>query len=348
MRVLLLTNGLRFGGAERIVEALAEDLSAAGDAVEVVATTRGGAIADRLRGRGIPVTVLGLRNPLDATLPWRFGQILRRFRPDVVHSHLAVSDIVSALTPGPGARLATVHNPGVELGWTKRRLWRRALRRMDHVTAVSAAAAAGLPGRAEILHPSLLRLDRSLPDRPEARRRLGLPIAGRLVLGLGRLARVKGFDLLARVAPHLDATVAVIGEGPARGELAGGPLWLLGARADAATLLCAADVFVLPSRSEGFPQAALEAMAAGVPVVATAVGGTPELVRHRETGWLVPREDGAALQAALNRLLAAPEEASALARAARRAIAERGLTRADMVARHRDVYRRLSRQRSDT
>lgn len=343
MRVVLVTNGLGYGGAERVVEALADDLRAAGDAVRVVATTRGGPIADELRGRGHLVDVLGIRAPFDLRVALALAAIARQHRADVLHSHLAVSDIASAFAPaGPLWRLSTVHNPGVELGRMKRRLWAVGLRRIDDVVAVSEAARAGVPGGSSVgvVHPSLIDLSSPVPSRDEARRRLGLPLGERVVLAIGRLARVKGLDVLAAALPHVrGATVAVIGEGPERARLEGQGLRLLGPHPEAGALAAAADVVALPSRSEGFPQVPLHAMAASVPVVATRVGGTPEVVIDGVTGLLVPPEDPTALAAALRRLLDEPLLAQRLGAAGRARLEQAGLTRAAMTDAYRARYR---------
>jgi glycosyltransferase involved in cell wall biosynthesis len=149
---------------------------------------------------------------------------------------------------------------------------------------------------------------------------LGLRPEQRLVLAVARLNRQKGLDILREAAAHLPgaAVVAVAGEGPERDRL-GPPLRLLGAREDVADLLAAADVVVLPSRWEGSPLAAHEALLAGRPLVVTAVGGVPALVGDADPppAVLVPPEDPAALATAISTLLEDPSEAEALAARAR-------------------------------
>lgn len=309
----------------------------------VVATTRGGPIGDALREAGVAVEVLGIRNPLDATIPLKLAALARRFRPHVIHSHLAVADIASALCPYPCRRLSSVHNPGVELGRAKALLWRAALRRMHHVVAVSAAARAPLVERrlpVVVAHPSLIDPDHPLPTRSEARARMGIDEDVPLVLAVGRLSPIKGFDVLARAKLSTPgARVVVIGDGPERARLERSPLELWGARPDAAELLPAADVVVMPSRSEGFPQVPLHAMAAEVPVVATQVGGTREVVVDGLTGRLVPPEAPLALAAAIDGLLENPDKAKDMGRAGRAHLVESRLTREAMLETHRDLYR---------
>ena len=345
MRITLLTNGLGFGGAERIVEALADDLRDYGDDIAIVTTTRGGPIEESLRHRGHRVTVLGLRGIWDTSIVLKLGALVRAHRSDVVHSHLAVSDIASAASNiiHRAARLCTVHNPGVELGRVKRWLWLKSLGTMDRVFAVSQAAQQKLPCHipSTIVRPSLIDLGHTQLSRLEARTRLGLDPIRPIVLAIGRLAHIKGLDVLNQAVSHIKTPgvmAAVIGDGPMRSHLLNSDLTLLGPRPDASALVRAADVLVLPSRSEGFPQAPLHAMAASIPVVATRVGGTPEVVVDGVTGILVPSENPRALATALDRVLQTPNLAAQLGSAGRQRIIEEKFTRQGMVEATRAQY----------
>lgn len=342
---MLVTCGLRYGGAERVVQALAEDLTDRGHAAMVVATTRGGPIGTALRHRGIPVQVLGLRSAVDLRVPGQLRRVIERFGPDVVHSHLAVADIAVTAARAPG-RVCTVHNPGVELSRFKRGLWRAVLPWFRIVTAVSETVRRALPVDARVVHPSTISGDSPVLSRSEARRRLSLSEDAPVVLFVGRLSRVKGLDVLAAAAETLEPhyRIVVVGEGPEHRALEGTRLELVGARDDAADLMAAADVVVMPSRSEGFPQVPLQAMAAGVPVVGTAVGGTPEIVEHERTGLLVPPEDPEALGAAIRRTLSAPDERRRWGEAGRRRLAEANLTRSGMVDATVSLYREVAGQ----
>lgn len=342
MRIAYITNGLGYGGAERVLQALAEGLAAAGDRVEVFATTREGPIAEELRAAGIPVRLLGIRSPLDLRLPLKLARALRGV--DLVHSHLAVSDIAAAAAAQLGRRpklVTTVHNPGVELGRFKAALWRLSLSRFDRVTAVSEAVKASLPRRLRprVLYPCLVSGGPRL-SRAEARAALGLEEAEQVVMAIGRLQRVKGLDVLKAAAEQLppQLRLLVIGEGPERAALSGGRLELLGARPDAAELVAAADLFVMPSRSEGFPQSPLSAMACGLPVVATAVGGSPEVVIDGVTGLLVPPEQPGALASAI---LEGLERGAELGAAGRHSLERRGLSRGAMIEATRALYQEL-------
>jgi glycosyltransferase involved in cell wall biosynthesis len=347
MRVLLVTNGLLYGGAERIVEALAIGLSERDEQVAVVATTRDGPIGENLRARGISVTVLGIKSPLDVRVVPKLAWIAAGFRPDVVHSHLAVSDIVTAIAKPLlfGAKIvSTVHNSGVELDRLKLALWRRSLEHFDRVLAVGEVVRRSIDSKVkvEVLRPSLVEPSSPALSRGEARRQLGVGEDVPLAIGIGRLSHVKGFDVLAEAASLLEtpgARVQVIGDGPDAEALRGTKLELLGAKNDAASLLAAADIVVCPSRSEGFPQVPLHAMALGVPLVATKVGGTPEIVVDGETGILVPPEDPQALARAIDALLGDRERREALGRRGRDRLEREGLTKRAMLDRTFEAYR---------
>lgn len=344
---MLVTNGLRYGGAERIVEAIARDLQAAGDQVTVVATTRDGPIGDALRAAGIHVQVLGIRSPTDVRVAAKLAKIALARGIELIHSHLAVSDIATAaaglILPGI-TRITTVHNRGVELDRIKAGLWKRALSRFHRILAVSDAVQDSLPLGLpiQVVRPSLVDPSQPRPSRAQARASLGIGPDVPVVMAIGRLSPVKGFDVLARAAKRLqtpNARVLLIGEGPEQDRLTQmGGLTLLGPKDDVDALLPAADILVSPSRSEGFPQVPLHAMAAGLPVVATPVGGTPEIVIDGETGRLVPAEDPFALASALDDLLSHPEQAQALGQAGLQRITDAGFTRKAMVEKTRSIY----------
>jgi glycosyltransferase involved in cell wall biosynthesis len=190
------------------------------------------------------------------------------------------------------------------------------------------------------------RFQRAPGERERVRATLGIPAGVPLIGTVGRLEGRKGTDTLIASAAQLrtDAHVVVVGDGPSREALAaqvarlglGERVRLLGERADVREVLAALDVFVLPSRTEGMSNALLEGMAMALPVVATAVGGNPEVVTPG-TGVLVPAEDPGAMAAAVTDLLDAPERAAALGSAARRRVEERYGARA-MVRRLEAVY----------
>jgi glycosyltransferase involved in cell wall biosynthesis len=181
----------------------------------------------------------------------------------------------------------------------------------------------------------LARIDAARPG-PEVRRDLGLPEEVPVVGLVGRLDHWgKGhkelFTALAQLKERWPCQALIVGGGRRMEEIKqaaadlglAGEVHFLGARQDVPDLLQAMDIFVLPSYSEGVSLALLEAMAAGLPVIATAVGGTPEAVTDGVTGLLIPSRDAGALAEALERLLSDPALAKNLGENARKAVAEK-------------------------
>lgn len=183
------------------------------------------------------------------------------------------------------------------------------------------ASVAGLPLERVELARNGVDLDRFRPgDAEAARRELGLPAQVALVAGVGRLVPAKGFHLMVRALRSLPSEVhfALVGAGPERARLEAlappGRLHLLGSRSpdEVATLLRAADLLVLPSEREGWPNVVTEALAAGVPVVATAVGAVPDMLTVPFAGALIRAGDHRALGREVERFLSAPRDPARL------------------------------------
>lgn len=337
------------GGQERVALDLAIGQRARGHDVSVIslAPPPDGLIAAELAAAGIPATRVPRRGGLEPGLVPRLAQVLRARRADVVHTHNPLPLIYGA----PAARLAgaaVIHTKhGVNPGSRAHRLLRRAAAQLTHAfVAVSdtTEAQARVQHDAPVsrLHtiPNGIRLERYAPD-PDARAslRVELGLGDAWVVGtVGRLDPYKNQAMLVRaLAPLLSSRLrlVIVGEGEARPEVEAAiaalpePRWVVmtGTRMDVPRLVHAFDVFALPSRSEGLPLVVPEAMAAGLPVVATNVGGLPSVVDDGVTGLLVP-VDEIALRTALGRLAAEPALAHRLgARAREVALARYGADR---------------------
>jgi glycosyltransferase involved in cell wall biosynthesis len=170
----------------------------------------------------------------------------------------------------------------------------------------------------------------------------------------GRMTAQKGWDVLLEAAARLaadrgDLAWLLVGDGPLRGALTrraadlGVAARFIGARSDMADVLDCADVVVLASRSEGLPFTLLEAMALGKPIVATRVGGVPEVLEEGRSGRLVPRDDPAALASAIATVLDAPDAAAMGARG--RARVETSFTLDGMVRAVERVYEQVLHER---
>lgn len=244
--------------------------------------------------------------------------------PAIVHIH---ADYRQAMRPFPAFMKAVDR---VLAPWTD-----RALVVSESLRPVARDLHGFPPERVEVLH-NAVDLERFRPageaERERARGRLGLGATDAVAACVARLEPVKGIDVLLDAWPAVEARVPgaallLIGDGPERRALERRARRLrlervrfLGYRRDVERLLAAADVAVLPSRSEGFGQVILEAMAVGLPVVASRVGGIPEIVRPGTSGLLVPAEDPRALAEALGGLLREPGRRARMRTAALRTV----------------------------
>lgn len=326
------------GGQERVALDLAIGQKARGHDVSVIslAPAPDGAMAQEFAQAGITVGRVPKRGGLDPTLVPRLARELRRQRIDVVHTHNPLPLIYGA----PAARLvgaAAIHTKhGINPGSRGHRLLRRAAAQLTHAfvavsdtTEAQAREQHDAPAAKLTTIPNGIRLDRYAPD-PEARAaaRVELGLGDAWVIGtVGRLDQFKNQAMLVRAAaPLLSSAVrlVIVGEGDARAEVEAAvaglpdPRWvvLTGRRMDVPRLVHAFDVFALSSKSEGLPLVVPEAMAAGLPVVATSVGGLPSVVDPGVTGLLVP-VDEAAIGAALAALAADHPRAKAMGSKAR-------------------------------
>jgi glycosyltransferase involved in cell wall biosynthesis len=299
-------------------------------------------VAEAARKRGATVRAVPRISPgLDGAR--RMGALvraLRRERPAVFHAHLswplaARFELAAAVAARVPAIVATFHLfPPSSLGRLGPLEGRLLGAGVGRGIAVSQAIASSLddvlgwpPDKLEVIHNGIA-VERfgQRPD-PELRRALTAGSDDLLFLTTARLDAQKGLDVLLRAARSVDGVLfAIAGGGPERARLEREAdelgvrerIRFLGHRTDVPALLAVSDAFVLPSRFEGTSLALLEAMAAGKPLVTSAIPGTNELVADGETGLLVPAGDPDALAAALRRIVAEPELRTHLGAAARR------------------------------
>lgn len=334
------------GGLESVIQTLVPAQAARGHAVAVVAVVvPGDTAAQHLFEplRSVPARLEAVELPARAYL--REGRALARIArehdADVLHTHGYRSDVVGGMVARAVRRpcVSTVHGfvGGGGRGRLHEHVQRRMLRRFDAVVAVSAPlvdglAAAGIARERIHLVPNAWAPARPSLPRAEARSTLGLE-PDRLHLGwVGRLSQEKGPDVAVRALAAMertDVTLTFVGDGPLRKEAAALAAELgvadrvafTGLVAGAGRLLGAFDVLLLSSRTEGTPMVVLEAMAAGVPVVATAVGGVPDVLSG--VGELVAPERPRELAEALERALGDPQRSAGLAERARERMHER-------------------------
>lgn len=350
MRVLLLIGTLQVGGAERNVVDLLPHLQAAGADVTLCTLTdlRDSFLADEVAATGIVRHDLAARRLLDPRAALRLRRLLRHGRIEVVHAQDHAGALMGAAVAASTRTAVVVTRHVLRYPDNARRerlkgaLLDGLMRRgpVDRVIAVADDARryliedVGVPPERVVTVHNGLRVDRleSPLSVAEARRANGWPVGGRIVTMIAVIREGKGHEVLLDAVPAIraaagDVTFLIVGDGelaPAIGVRAAalGGVVLTGYRDDIATVLRASDVVVLPSFAEALPTVLIEAGAAGVPVVATNVGGAAEIVDHGSTGYLVPPGDSGALASAVARLLGDLVAATAMGEAARIRIAE--------------------------
>lgn len=339
-RLLILVTLAEVGGAQTYVSLL---LPALAGRLDVTVAAHGpGPVVAAARSEGF--RFVPLRHVRRALHPWHdllglveLFRLCRQVRPDIVHANSSKAGVlgrVAALLARVPIRIFTVH------GWAfaahkglAGRLYLWADRMMRPLTSLAICVsenerAIGLSARTCSAQRTAVVYN-AVETTPAARRQeTSVP----RVVSVGRFKYPKDFGTLIEAFAKLDSpfVAQLVGDGPDRAELEAatrrhdlsGRVEFLGEREDVPALLAAADVFVLSSRSEGLPVSVLEAMSAQLPVVASAVGGVPELVVEGETGLLVPPGEAEALAAALSSLLADGKLRRRLGEAGRRRVEE--------------------------
>jgi glycosyltransferase involved in cell wall biosynthesis len=353
LRLLAYTDNSELGGADLSLSHLLAFLGA-GVQVGVLGVSR--AIVERValgRPDATTVVVPAPTSGHDWGSLVAHVRAIRSFRPDIVHANLSSPwscqyAIAAAALTGRSA-VAVYQLPVPALSARQRFAKRLTSRRVDrHVgvgerTSREVESLIGLPaGSVRTVHNGVP--DVAVDSVPRLR-------PGAIVGAAGRLEQQKGFDVLLRALRDVDdVTLVLIGDGSEREQLQSLAhslglddriVWL-GWSADVRSYLPAFDVFVLPSRFEGFPLVVLEALLAETAVVATDVGSVPEAVRDEETGLLVPHDDAAALAAAMRRLLADADLRRSLGGRGRRLVLDR-FTAEHMARSFRAMYGELVR-----
>jgi glycosyltransferase involved in cell wall biosynthesis len=367
MRILHLAMPGEFGGLETVVGLLAAAQRRRGHAVHVGALLETPRVPPALFGRleaaGVAVYALPVRARGYLAERRAVAALCAHARPDVVHTHGYRPDVVDGgVARRMGIPVVTTVHGRTSLGWKDRlyvRLQQRAFRRFDAVVAVSrpladTLRAAGVAAQRVRVIRNAWAAEAVALDRLAARRALGIPEHGFRVGWVGRLSAEKGWDVFLRALAAMGAgaeapSASIIGDGPEAGaaRALAGTLGLSrrlcwhGTVGEAARLYRAFDVFVLSSRAEGTPMVLFEAMAAGVPIVATAVGGVPDVLSP-EVARLVPPGRTQALAAAILGVQSDPAAAAARARAARARL-EHDFDVAAWAAEYERVYRSVMR-----
>lgn len=374
IRVVILSHGYypRIGGAERQLAAVAPLLQARG--VETHILTRrlpGTKPFERLDG--IPIYRLPVPGPKPlASLTFTLAALalIKRLDPDLIHAHELISPATTAIVAKKlygRPVVATVHRSGAigDVMRLKSRFFGKArlsllCQDIDVFCVISSEidkelAAEGVPVQKRVQIPNGVDVERFVPlssaKRAGLRSRLKLPTDAQIVIFHGRLVPEKQVDYLINIWNSVcsvvpQALLLILGSGAEENWLkrrAGEGILFMGDQSDVVPYLQASDIFVLPSKAEGLPVALLEALACGLPAVASAVGGSPEVIRHMETGWLVPPGNPIALSEAIVTLLSDEKLHHKLRRKAR-ILAVNNYSLVKMADRLCDLYSRVIEQ----
>jgi glycosyltransferase involved in cell wall biosynthesis len=342
-RLIYFTDSDSFGGAEQVILNTLGQLDRRCWQPTLVHYPAAG-LAPLLQGVSrLDLRVRALARPdRPAARVAQFARLLRAERPANVHAHLSWPlacryELVGAIMAGVPAIIATQHLFS-DVPWRRSRLVQRLIcTRVDRYIAVSHHLARQLHERLRFPAHKVRVIHNGIPFErfrrvvdPDLRAALAGSSERALIMTVARLAEQKGqCFLLAALRALPNAIVALVGDGPDRAQLERQAQDLglrdrvvfLGQRADIPELLACCDVAVLPSLFEGLPLAALEAMAAGKPVVATRVGGTSEVIQDGVTGLLAAPADPDALAQAIGAVLSSPAHARSLGAAAQARVA---------------------------
>ena len=295
-------------------------------------------LRDQIAAAGLPLALLVERHRYDHRLVAGLRRMVEAEQPDILETHHIKSHCLAALS-GVWRRCTWV---AFHHGYTQTDLKVRAydqvdrwsLRRAAHVVTTNQPFAAALasrgvsPARITVLHCGVREVSADPSAVELTRRALGITAGERVVLAVGRLSREKGQTYLVRAAAswRRDARLVIVGDGPDRSRLhalaascgVADRVTFAGLSHDVAPFYGLADVFVLPSLIEGSPNVLLEAMSCGLPIVATRVGGVPEIAADGVSAIIGPSKDPAFIARAVDRILADPALGARLGGAARR------------------------------
>lgn len=364
-RVVLLIPTLDRSGAEKQCTLLAARLPRDQFDVHVIALTRGGPHAADLIAAGIPLTIIGKQFKFDPSTFWRLRRELKRLQPDILHTWLFAANSYGRLCANavPNAKIVVSERcvDSWKAGW---QLWldRRLISRTDRLVGNSQAVVdfyreLGVPAEKLSCIPNGIDLSSaaiSNEDRILLRHEMKVPPDAFVAGYIGRLARQKrvedliwAVETLRQIRTRLH--LVLIGTGPEREKLeefarnvnCSEQAHFLGHREDAVRFLNGFDVFCLASSFEGMSNSVMEAMAAGLPVIASDIAANRELVVHNETGFLCKLGDAVGFMQYLRRLIDEPGLGERLGAAGRERIRTL-FSIQNMIDGYAELYRQLT------
>lgn len=348
-RILMLRSPLGVFGAERVILDLAQGLlnTEFEPVIGVIENRSGGQseLAQASRDLTLETEVFFCNSPFDWRTVFQIRKYIREHGIEIVHTHGYKANfyglMATQFTSIPG--MATCH-PWTETDYSMKarlytfldKLW---LKRMKRIIAISDDVKQQLrtgEGKSRIdVIPNGIDLSRFNGELQNSalHEQLGFESSNIIIGTVGRLVPEKGYSYLlqsaARIcASHPQVRLIIVGDGPLRTHLTqqaasldlGSKVSFLGIREDTPALLAMMDIFVMSSTSEGLPMALLEAMASGTPIVATRVGAIPHLIKHHDSGLLVPPENVQVLADAVEQLIRNRQKAQKMGERAREAV----------------------------
>jgi len=370
INVLYLINALCPGGAEKVVARTVALLDRKRYHPIVCCLWKSGPVAEEIERKGVKVICLGARSRLDLTVVPKLFRLLKREEIHIIHSFLFHANMLGRIVGRlAGVPVILCSERTMEMEGKHRLFVNRLTAPLaDKVIAVCEAVREFAIAEIGIRPDKLITIYNGIDlnefspnpnqeETEEAKRELGITPSHKVVGTVGHLEEEKGCEYLLRAAAQVSVQdekviFLLVGDGSQRAKLEtlaqdlgiSSQVMFMGHRNDVPKLLSVMDVFVLPSLYEGLPNALLEALAACRPVVATQVGGIPEVVADGETGILIPPRDPGALAGAICALLKDRERAREMGMAGRKRV-ERLFSVETMVAKTEALYEELTREK---
>jgi len=371
IKVIHLVEDLKIGGAERVIADIAEGLDSQKFDVTVWCVARGGEIADELNEKGIKVKILGIisyYNPLNIL---KLARLLRKAKPDIVHIHGYFASVIGRIAAKIAGILILInHVHSTYWDYKKRNiLMERFLSLFTHKIICCSKAVKDFVRGLERIKPAKILViyngvdeDRlsTFKNASSVKAQFGIDSGDSVVGTVSSLTPHKGHKYLFQAAPMIldvlpTTKFLIVGDGILREKLEeqiknldlGSSVIFTGTRKNIPDLLSAMDIFVLPSCSrEGLGISIIEAMAAEKPVVATDIGGIPEVVKNGETGLLVLPRNPEALAQAIIELLRNPKKANTMGKKGRIRFKEK-FTNKRMLSEVENLYVALINQKKE-
>lgn len=335
-KIIYIITSLGFGGAEMMLLDLARRLPEERFEVKVATVVGGGPLVSDFREAGIEVRVFEKKGKISLGVIWKIWRFLRQERPEIVHTHLFGGDTwgrAAAILARVPTIISTEHNTNLDEGWIKRKVKKFFSFFTKKIVAVSEAVRAYSVARDRIKAKKIV----VIPNGIDLQKFVSLPekeFGAPPVIGtIGRLEEQKGHKYLLEALNQIKTIpwiLWVVGDGSLKTQLERlakdlnmrERIIFLGARKNIPEILSGIDIFVMPSLWEGLGLAVLEAAAAGKPIVASRVGGIPEIINDGETGILVEPKNVKSLADGLEHVLLGVAEAKAMGERARKFVSE--------------------------